>query len=98
MGISVDPVSYVGRERDEVVTELDALGLAVEEELTDNPGDEQEDIVISIAPAGTIAAGSTITVNYWGPAPEPEHEEPPPAAGPGVVGELKTPGYVIGGS
>ena len=47
---SCDPDDYVGRDVDEVVADLRQLGLKVDTQPIDNPGDEEADTVESVSP------------------------------------------------
>ena len=81
--IQVNEGDYIGRPVNEVVSELQGLGLNVRRDELDNPGTEDENTVDGVNPSGTLEEGDTVTVSYWGPAPvEPppptEPTEPPP--------------------
>jgi serine/threonine-protein kinase len=81
--VTVDEGDYVGRPVGEVVDELQDLGLNVERNELDNPGDEDQDIVDSVNPSGTLQEGDTVMVSYWGPPPEePTEPTTPPTTEP----------------
>jgi serine/threonine-protein kinase len=71
--VQIDEDDYLGRPVDDVVAELRDLGLRVETQPVDNPGDEEADTVASVRPTGTLAEGDTVTVEYYREA-EPTEE------------------------
>lgn len=75
--VDVDEGEYVGRPVDEVVAELEALGLDVSRDEIDNPGGEIEDRVAGVDPSGSLSRGDSVTVTYWGPEPEPTEPTEP---------------------
>ena len=71
---------YVDRPKDEAKHDLEALGLKVEEEKVDNPGDKVPDTVADVSPTGQVDKGSTVTLSVYdvpltseGPAPGKGH-------------------------
>ena len=64
--VDVDPDDYVGRPVDDVVAELEGLGLKTKGQEQENPGTEEAGAVDSLDPTGTVDQGTTITVTYWG--------------------------------
>ena len=68
--VSVDPAAYVGRPKDEVTTELEGLGLNVEEDTVDNPGDQEKDTVADVSPSGKVEPDSTVTLSVYGDPPD----------------------------
>jgi len=68
--IQVNEGDYIGRPVGEVVAELQGLGLNVQRDELDNPGGEDENTVDGVNPSGTLEEGDSVTVSYWGPAPE----------------------------
>ena len=74
--VEVDPADYVGRFVDDVVQDLEDLGLRVSRNEVANPGDETEGEVFEVNPSGTLEEGDRVTVSFWGPPPEPEPEPP----------------------
>jgi eukaryotic-like serine/threonine-protein kinase len=73
--VTIDEGDYVGRPVDEVVAELRDLGLKVDTEPVDNPGDEEADTVASVSPTSGLVEGDTVTVEYYREA-EPTSEPP----------------------
>jgi eukaryotic-like serine/threonine-protein kinase len=78
--IELDPDDYVGRDVDEVADDLRQLGLEVDTQPIDNPGDAEADTVESVAPTSGLVKGDTVTVTYYS-EPEPT-EEPEPSETP----------------
>jgi eukaryotic-like serine/threonine-protein kinase len=74
--IELDPDDYIGRDVDEVISDLRQLGLGVDAKPVDNPGDKETDTVESVAPTSGLAEGDTVTVTYFS-APEPTPEPTP---------------------
>ena len=74
--IELDPDDYIGRDVDEVAADLRQLGLEVDTEPVENPGDQTADTVESVSPTSDLAEGDTVAVTYYS-APEPT-EEPTP--------------------
>jgi serine/threonine-protein kinase len=75
--VQIDEDDYLGRPVDDVAAELRDLGLRVQTEPVDNPGDEEADTVASVSPTGTLAEGDTVTVEYYReaePTDEPTQE------------------------
>ena len=64
--VDVDADDYVGRPVDDVVAELEALGLKTKTEEQENLGTEEAGAVDSLDPTGTVEEGTRITVSYWG--------------------------------
>ena len=78
--VRVDEDDYVGRPLSDVQRELADLGLRVETQQVDNPGDEIENDVVSLNPTGALEKGDTVTVGFWGPAPVETPSESPSEA------------------
>jgi serine/threonine-protein kinase len=66
--VDVNPDDYVGRPVDDVVADLEGLGLSTETQEKENLGTEEAGTVDSLDPTGTVDEGTTITVTYWGDA------------------------------
>ncbi len=73
--VEIDQGDYVGRDVDEVVADLRALGLDPETQPVDNPGDKEADTVKSVSPTNGLSEGDTVTVEYYREA-EPTSEPP----------------------
>ena len=73
--VQIDEGDYLGRNVDEVATELKAKGLKVDTQPIDNPGDEDADTVASVSPTNDLVEGDTVTVEYYREA-EPTSEPP----------------------
>ncbi len=91
--VRIDAADYVGRPVDDVVRELEDLGLRVETTEIDNPGDATAGDVEDVDPTGRLRKGDLVEVTYWGepvvdeepeePTEEPEPtQEPPPTEEP----------------
>lgn len=72
--VEIDPSDYVGRNIDDVASELENLGLSVDRNEIENDGSEVEGTVDDVRWSGELVEGSTVTVDYFGPAPEPDPE------------------------
>ncbi len=66
--IDLDPADYVGRDVDVVASELEALGLAVDE--TSEPSSAPENTVVSLSPTSGLSEGDTVTVVAAAPQDE----------------------------
>jgi len=75
--VTIDADDYLGRDRAEVIAELEDLGLDVTPVEVDNDGTHDADTVASVDPDGELQEGDTVTVGYWG-QPPPETETPDP--------------------
>jgi serine/threonine-protein kinase len=75
--VDVDPDDYVGRPVDDVVAELEGLGLDTTTEEQENLGTEEAGTVDFLDPTGSVEKGSTITVSYWGDPVVTTPTEPP---------------------
>jgi tRNA A-37 threonylcarbamoyl transferase component Bud32 len=64
---------------DDVAEHVRDLGLVPRREAEDNPGDEREGQVTGCSPTDTLERGETVTITYWGEAPE---ETPTPTESP----------------
>jgi serine/threonine-protein kinase len=64
--VDVNADDYVGRPVDDVVAELEGLGLKTKTKEQENLGTEEAGAVDSLDPTGTVEEGTTITVTYWG--------------------------------
>jgi eukaryotic-like serine/threonine-protein kinase len=73
--IDLDPNDYIGRDIDEVSADLAGLGLRVNAEPVDNPGDKEADTVKSVKPTRGLSEGATVTVEFYREA-EPTSEPP----------------------
>ena len=92
--VRIDENDYVGRPLADVERELGDLGLRVDKQRVDNPGDKIEGDVTGVNPTGTLQRGDTVTVSYWGPAPPPETPSDSPSetpSGPGTSPRSTTP-------
>ncbi|PWN02588.1 serine/threonine protein kinase [Nocardioides silvaticus] len=67
--VTIDESDYVGRPVSEVERELQLLGLAPRLIEDANPGDQDEDDVLSVNPTGELEVGSAVDVHYWGAPP-----------------------------
>jgi eukaryotic-like serine/threonine-protein kinase len=73
--VRIDESQFVNRPLSDVQRELADLGLRVNTERIDNPGDQIEGDVESVNPTGALQVGDTVTVTFWGPvAPESPSE------------------------
>jgi eukaryotic-like serine/threonine-protein kinase len=77
--VRVDEDAYKGRPLDDVVADLKALGLEVETQEVENPGGEDPGTVALVRPNGTVREGATVTVGYYGEAPETDTPTPTPS-------------------
>ncbi|QIG46194.1 serine/threonine protein kinase [Nocardioides anomalus] len=77
--VTVDEDEYLGRPLDDVVSDLKRLGLEVETQEVDNPGEKDPGTVALIRPDGTLREGDTVTVGYYGEAPESDTPTPTPS-------------------
>ena len=75
--IELNPDDYVGRDVDEVIDDLQQLGLKVDAQPVANPGDKEPDTVESVRPTTGLVEGDTVTVAYYA-QPEPS-EDPTPS-------------------
>ena len=66
--VDVNPDGYVGRPVDDVVADLEGLGLKTKTKEQENLGTEEAGTVDSLDPTGSVDKGSTVTVTYWGDA------------------------------
>ncbi len=73
----IDESAYVGRDVDEVSADLRGLGLSVDAQQIDNPGDQEPDTVSGVSPTSGLIEGDTVTVTYYGPVPEPTPDPSP---------------------
>lgn len=69
--VQLDPDVCRGKV-DKVESALQRLDLQVRRSEQANPGDEKEGDVIGCNPTGAVERGETITVDFWGPAPDEE--------------------------
>ena len=51
----------------------------------DNDGTQEEGAVESVNPTGSLQEGDTVTVRYWGQAPEPTPTEDPTPSEPSAT-------------
>jgi len=83
--VVIDSADYEGDPVDDVDARLSALGLNVARNEIENPGGEQEGIVESVNPDGTLLEGDQVTVNYYGAEPTPEPTEEPEPSSPSTT-------------
>jgi serine/threonine protein kinase len=77
--VQINEADYIGRDVDDVATELRAKGLKVDTQPVDNPGDKDADTVASVSPTSGLVEGDTVTVDYYReaePTSEPPSSEP----------------------
>ena len=76
--VVVDKATYLGQPVATATRELKVLGLVVARG-PDRPNDGKHpaDTVADLAPTGTVATGSTVTITAWGPAPPPPKKKHP---------------------
>ncbi len=80
--VEVVESDYTGRQVREVEADLRSRGLSVTLDELDNDGTHEQGVVASVNPTGTLQQGDTVTVGYWGEAPEPTPTEDPLPTGP----------------
>jgi serine/threonine-protein kinase len=68
----VDPAAYIGRDAKDVEKELRDLGLEPQRSELENPGDQEEGVVVDVSPSGTLEEGDTVTISYYGKPPKPQ--------------------------
>ena len=68
----IDEASYLGRRKDDVIDELEALGYIVVERKAGPIRGTKDDTVVGIDPTGSLESGSTITVLVAGGKAESE--------------------------
>ncbi len=78
--IRVREGAYLGRDADEVVAELEALGLTVRQEpVPAASADQAEGTVAAVAPTGLVDPGRTVTLEVWeayvAPVPDEDDDE-----------------------
>ncbi|MGI8900315.1 MAG: PASTA domain-containing protein [Nocardioides sp.] len=56
---------YVGSTEDDAKERLEALGLEVNEEKVENPGDAVEDTVAAVSPTGPVEEGTEVTLSIY---------------------------------
>ena len=80
--VKIDEDDYIGRNVDEVRSELSDLGLTVKVAVQDNDGSNEPDTVSGLDPTRNLYEGDTITIRYYGerpvvePTPTEDTEEP----------------------
>ncbi|WGL52578.1 protein kinase [Nocardioides sp. BP30] len=67
--ITLEESAYTGRNIDDVLNQLRALGLQPKPVQRTNDGSEQADTVISVSPTTGLQQGDSVTVAYYGQAP-----------------------------
>lgn len=67
--IRIDEGDYLARPVADVERDLGNLGLRVQKQQVDNPGDKIVGDVLSVNPTGALQPGDTVTVEFWGPLP-----------------------------
>ena len=76
--VDVNESDYLGRPKDDVRKDLQRLGLTVDEQEVDNPGDKPRDTVSAVSPTGKVDKGSGVTVSFYGaPTPTPTQTQSP---------------------
>ncbi len=70
--VRIDESDYLDRPLRDVQRELADLGLRVDTQRQDNPGDQIEGDVMSVNPTGALDRGDTVTVGFWGPVTDTE--------------------------
>ena len=83
--VEVVASDYVGRPVGEVEADLRGQGLSVTLDELDNDGTQEEGAVESVNPTGSLQEGDTVTVRYWGQAPEPTPTEDPTPSEPSAT-------------
>ena len=68
--VTVAAEDYLGDPVDQAEAELEALGLKVDTEEVDNPGDQEPETVAGLAPEGELAEGDSVTLTFWSELPE----------------------------
>ena len=80
----IDEGDYVGRDVDEVVGELQDLGLDPQSQEIDNDGTQEENTVASVSPTSGLQEGDQVVVEYYGEVVEtPGSDDGPPETPPG---------------
>ena len=77
--VLIDEADYLGRNVDDVATELRDKGLKVKIQPVDNPGGKDADTVAAVHPDGRLDVGDTVTVDYYR---EAEPTSAPPSSQP----------------
>ena len=77
--VTIELSDYTGRQVREVEADLRGQGLNVTLDELENDGSQEQGVVDTVNPTGTVQEGATITVSYWGepPAPTPTPEPTP---------------------
>jgi len=87
--VAVDPAAYVGKPVATVQAALAALGLHTKVNVVRNPGGKTAGTVAALRPSGSVAVGTTITLDAWGTAPKPGGDHSGPDKGKGDKGKGK---------
>ena len=82
---------YTGRDVREVQADLEALGLRPVLNELDNDGTQEPGIVDGVNPTGTLVEGDSVTISYWGEAPETPTPTPTPTETTAVPSESSSP-------
>jgi serine/threonine-protein kinase len=76
--VTVNRSDYVGQPAKDAKKRLHSLGLKVNEQQVDNPGDKPPDTVADVNPTGEVKKGSTVTLSVYGkPTPTPQPTQSP---------------------
>ena len=76
--VEVDEADFVGRDYREVRERLEDLGLRPVLNELDNDGSREAGTVDGLNPTGSLSEGDSITISYWGEAPETTEPTPEP--------------------
>ena len=76
--VEVDEADFVGRDYREVRERLEDLGLRPVLNELDNDGSREAGAVDGLNPTGSLSEGDSITISYWGEAPETTEPTPEP--------------------
>jgi eukaryotic-like serine/threonine-protein kinase len=93
--VTVNKGDYVGRPAKDATRDLHRLGLKVQQQSVDNPGDKQENTVEDVNPTGQVQKGSTITLSVYGkpkPTETPSGPPSPPGGSSSPGGGSSSPG------
>ena len=93
--VEIAESDYTGRQVRDVEADLRGQGLSVTLDEIENDGTQEEGVVASVNPTGTLQEGDTVTVGYYGQAPEPS---PTPSEEPVPTDPAQTPSQATGQS
>jgi hypothetical protein len=71
----VDPAEFVGRDQNQVVDELTALGLVVDVRSVDAERGTRKRTVMGVAPTGELTAGTVVEVQVFEPGGGKKNDE-----------------------